>query len=388
MESRTSREPGPLPKILGPRFCIESLGFETEVTLPYFGRNPRLHYMDVSQSRFSGQGAPPNSAAVADPRLQPTPDYGTLGPGSDIKANLPGSPSGSARPSSNPKRFAAIFAAVIGMLAALVAGNIGRAQGSLSKLQNLFSVQETAPASANDVRQLDRMKPQKQAEALLELAVGNSDGAVDQISSRVDRWRGKVQWNSQIANLTSAALNSNDLRVRQSGVEVELAAYGLAKNPVSLNYLLSTAGSTNHARKVWALWSLGLMGNRGVETDRVVQALTAHLKDSDEDSRRWAVEGLALSGATTTIEPLLQTIHDDPSAIVRERAACGLAESGLYTPEQRLSAVPQLINYTDDSSLDAQTHAWAAQALADITHQHFGNDPQAWRNWYNSTKTD
>ena len=114
--------------------------------------------------------------------------------------------------------------------------------------------------------------------------------------------------------------------------------------------------------KFGRLWSLGLMGNRGVETDRVVQALTAHLKDSDEDSRRWAVEGLALAGATGTIEPLLQTMHDDPSAIVRERAACGLAESGMFTPEQRMSAVPQLISYTDDPSLDAQTHAWAAQA--------------------------
>jgi hypothetical protein len=344
--------------------------------------------MDVSQSRFSGQGTSPVSAGTSDPRLKPTPDYGSLGPSSDIAANQPASSSGSVRPSANPRRFAPVFAAAIGMLAALVAGNIGHAEGALSKLQDLFSVHETAPASAKDVHQLDRMKPQKQAEALLELAVGNSDGAVDQISSRVDRWRGKVQWNSQIANLTTAALNSNDMRVRQSGVEVELAAYGLAKNPVSLNYLLTTAGSTNHARKIWALWSLGLMANRGVETDRVVQALTAHLKDSDEDSRRWAVEGLALSGAPASIEPLLQTIHDDPSATVRERAACGIAESGLYTPEQRMSAVPQLINDTDDSSLDAQTHAWAAQALADITHQHFGNDPQGWRNWYDSTKTN
>ena len=344
--------------------------------------------MDVSQSRFSGQGAPLTPAGTADPRLQPTPDFGTLGPGSDIAVNQPGSASGSVRPSVNPRRFAPILAAAIGMFAALVAGNIGHAQAAWSKFENLFSLQTPAPASAKDVHQLDRMKPQKQAEALLELAVGNSDGAVDQISSRVDHWRGKVEWNSQIANLTTAALNSNDMRVRQSGVEVELAAYGLAKNTASLDDLLRTAESSNHARKIWALWSLGLMGNRGVETDRVVQALTAHLKDSDEDSRRWAVEALALSGAPGTIEPLLQTMHDDPSAIVRERAACGVAESGLYTPEQRMSAVPQLVSYTDDPSLDAQTHAWAAQALSDITHQHFGTDAEAWRNWYNSTKTD
>jgi HEAT repeat protein len=232
------------------------------------------------------------------------------------------------------------------------------------------------------------MKPQRQAEALLEQAVGHSDTAVDQISSLVDHWQGRVQWTPQIANLTTAALNSDDMRVRQSGIEVELAAYGLAKNSASLEYVLRTAESPDHARKIWALWALGLMGNRGVGTDRVVWALTAHLKDADEDSRRWAVEGLALAGATETIEPLLRTMHDDPSPNVRERAACSLAESGMFTGEQRLSAVPQLVNDTDDPSLDAQTHAWASQALSYITHQHFGNDPNAWRAWYNSTKAD
>jgi len=228
------------------------------------------------------------------------------------------------------------------------------------------------------------MKPQKQAEALLELAVGHSDGAVDQISSRVERWQGKVKWDSQIATLTTAALNSNDMRVRESGIEVELAAYGLAKNSASLDYLLTTAESTDHARKIWALWALGLMANRGVETEHVVEVLIAHLKDSDEDSRRWAVEGLALTGSALSIEPLLKTMHEDPSATVRERAACSLAESGMFTPDQRMSAVPQLLSYSDDPSLDAQTHAWAFQALGDITHQRLPHDSNAWRSWYES----
>jgi len=176
------------------------------------------------------------------------------------------------------------------------------------------------------------------------------------------------------------------MKVRESGIEVELAAYGLAKNSASLEYLLRAAESHDHARKIWALWALGLMANRGVESDRVVQVLTAHLKDVDEDSRRWAVEGLALSGSAQTIEPLLTTMHDDPSARVRERAACGLAESGMFTREQRLGAVPQLLSYSDDPSLDAQTHGWAFQALADITHQRLPNDSNAWRSWYESTK--
>lgn len=351
--------------------------------------------MDISQSRFSRRWTTPEAPPTADPRLQPTPDYGTLGPGSDLgpgfAMNLRGRESNPVwvRQPANPRRLVLILAAGLGLLVAVLTGSDASAPASWLSLENLFSVHEALPAAAaKDTRQLDRMKPQKQAEALLELAVGGSDGAAEQISSRLDRWQGRVKWSPQIATLTTAALNSSDMRVRESGIEVELAAYGLAQNGASLDYLLRTAASSDHARKVWALWALGLMANRGVETDRVVEALTGHLKDADEDSRRWAVEGLALSGATETIEPLLQTMHDDASPNVRERAAASLAESGMFTLEQRMNAVPRLLSFTDDPSLDARTRAWAVQALSDITHQHFGNDASAWRNWYNSTKAD
>ena len=90
-------------------------------------------------------------------------------------------------------------------------------------------------------------------------------------------------------------------------------------------------------------------------------------------------------GTTPTIAPLLEAMHNDPSPVVRERAACSLAESGMLTHEQRLTAVPQLINYSDDPALDSQTHAWAFQALNDITKQHLPNNSAAWRNWYQNT---
>lgn len=339
--------------------------------------------MDLSQSSGSGQGDGAEGAPVADPRVPEVSSYGILGPGSDVGPG--GAPASDTR-AAKAVRFGPLFAVAIGVLLAIMVGSVGSAHAAWKHFANLFSMRGNGPeqpvlASAKD-RALDRLKPQKQAEALLELAVGNSDGAVEQISSRVDRWQGKVKWNSQIATLTTAALNSNDMRVRESGIEVELAAYGLGKNTASLNYLLRMAESSDQAQKVWALWALGLMGNRGVETDHVVEVLTAHLKDTNEEARRWAVEGLALVGATETIEPLLNTLHDDPSAAVRERAACGLAESGMFTHEQRLSVVPRLLNDMDDPALDAQTHTWAYQALADITREHLPNDAAAWRSWY------
>ena len=107
-------------------------------------------------------------------------------------------------------------------------------------------------------------------------------------------------------------------RARFGAIEVQLAAYGLTKTRFTVDALVRQANSRDHAQKIWALWTLGLLGNRGVETDRVVQVLTAHLKDSgknsdqDEDARRWAVEGLALVGTTSTIVPLLNAMHNDP----------------------------------------------------------------------------
>lgn len=354
-----------------PVFCIEYVTFDSKVTLPHFRTQPRLYlYMDVSPP-YSAEGPTPGT----DPRLQPTPDYGTLGPSSDIARLNPQQATAPARNSS--LRFAHLIAAVIGMLAAIVVGTMSKAHPIWP---GAASAQRATPRA--DSPELDRMKPQKQAETLLELAVAHSDGAVEQISSRIDRWHGKVEWNPQIASLTTAALNSNDMRVRESGVEVELAAYGLSKNSASLQYVLNGVNSPDHAQKIWALWALGLMANRGVESGRIVEVLTNHLKDPDTDSRRWAVEGLSVSGSDDAIATLLATLHDDPSPVVRERAACSLAESGMFTLEQRMRAVPQLLAYTDDPTLDAQTQGWAFQALADITHQSLPRDSAAWRTWY------
>jgi len=275
---------------------------------------------------------------------------------------------------------------------------IASSAGGMGAIWERFSTSSprknsTKVSSALSDRDLDRQKPQRQAEILLERAVAHSNGSPDeiesQIESRIEAWRGKLKWDAQLGQLTTAALNSDDRSVRDSGIEVQLAAYGVAKSESSVDALVRQAGSSDHSQKIWALWTLGLLGNRGVEPTRVVDVLTAHLKgtskDSDEDSRHWAVEGLALVGTTSTIEPLLEAMHNDPSAMVRERAACSLAESGMLTHEQRLTAVPQLINYSDDPALDAQTHAWAFQALGDITKQRLPNDSAAWRTWYQTS---
>lgn len=334
--------------------------------------------MDVPQPPSPSQG--PNPALGPDPRLQPTPDYGTLGPGSDYAGV--GTDASRQMRRGTSARSVQILAAVIGMFGAFVAVALRSGNVPLTDLGKTLSQQKQAMVPVEGARQLDGMEPQKQAEALLEQAVQHSPVAVDQISMRAGSWPGQVQWTPQIASLSTAALNSDDLSVRQSGVEVELAAYGLTKTPASLDYVLNLTDSKDHAQKVWALWAAGLLANRGVEPEHVIGVLATHLNDEDVDSRRWATESLALTGADASVQLLLAAMHEDPSPVIRERAACGIASSGLFTPEQRMTAVPRLISYSEDPSLDAQTHAWAFQALGDITHQHFGNDTAAWRHWY------
>jgi HEAT repeat protein len=211
----------------------------------------------------------------------------------------------------------------------------------------------------------------------------------------VDAWRGKLKWDAQLSALTAAALNSKDDAARDSAVEVQLAAYGLIKSGSTVDALERQANSSDHSRKVWALWALGLMGNRGIQTERVVDILTAHLKEIDgksvglsEDARRWVVESLAMVGTAATITALLDAMHNDPSPMVRESAAANLAESSMLSRNQRILAVPQLINFSDDPSLDAQTHLWAFQALGEITRERVPSTSAAWRDWYRHNNSE
>jgi HEAT repeat protein len=146
--------------------------------------------------------------------------------------------------------------------------------------------------------------------------------------------------------------------------------------------LAAQAESKNHATRIWALWTLGLLANRGISTDHITDILIGHLSDSDADARRWAAEGLTYTGRDTAIEPLLKAMHDDASPVVREAAARGLAQSGMFTIEQRRSAIPTLLVYANDTALDGATRAWTFHALRDITEQNLPDDAAKWNEWY------
>ena len=106
-------------------------------------------------------------------------------------------------------------------------------------------------------------------------------------------------------------------------------------------------------RQYWRLSNLGILGNRGVEPDRVLRTLLEYVHDPAGDTRAAAINGLGLLGTEGTIAPLLEVLRWDKSADLRERAACNLADSGLLSHELRRKAIPELIRFGGDESLDA-----------------------------------
>jgi hypothetical protein len=237
--------------------------------------------------------------------------------------------------------------------------------------------------SEHETEELDKMSPQAQATLLLERSINHFRGANEQIAARVNNWRGEITLDDRLHNLFMTALNSDDLRVRAAAIEVDIAARNREKTSATIDRLEPEARAGEQGPRANALWDIGLLGNRGVEPQRAAEILLSSIHDENVNIRYWAVEGLAYLGTDEVINPLLDAFHSDPSPMIRERAACGLAQSGMLSEKQRRTAVPRMLDFAEDNSLDDETHKWVFQALRDITGQDLPHDAAAWRAWYN-----
>jgi hypothetical protein len=294
-----------------------------------------------------------------------------------------GAPRGPERTVSKPIVLAALAISLV-IYAALRPATIRAAWEEFERVVLLKS----APLSASPPRlsehiieELASLSAQKQAEMLVQRSVNHYAGAIELLGERVGGWRGQLQLTPEFNGLLNAAINSNDLRVRAAALEVFLAAYNVEKTEEAANRLIIRIQDEPGARP-WALWMLGALGNRGVEPERIFTTLFDYMKDPSEETRHWAVEGMALLGSENTIRPLLDTLRSDPSMHVRERAACSLAQSGMLTKDLRMSAVPEMMQMAEDPSVDTTTRTWVYQALRDITGASVQNDPAAWRRWW------
>jgi hypothetical protein len=235
--------------------------------------------------------------------------------------------------------------------------------------------------SEHNIEWMLTQPPQGQMEFLLSEAINHDHGATDWINKLVEGWHGKLKPTQRWQDLQDTALYSNDLRVRAAAIEINLAVYNLAKSDETADRLMRS-GESYPGNRPFAAWELGMLANRGIEAERIHELLAQYIHDPEEKTRYWAVEGLAHLGADDTIKDFLEVFRSDPSMDVRERAGCSLAKSGMLSREQRMKAVPGLLDLADDDSLNAITHNWVFQALREITNQYLPNDPKVWRSWY------
>jgi hypothetical protein len=293
-----------------------------------------------------------------------------------------------------PRRLA-LCLALLAVLSTVVGFQVARFQGVRANWLNPVPTQaassthaspalvsDSMPSAASkEIEKISHLAPQQQVERLLNLAIHRNEPSLELIRRNLDAWRGRLENTDRLFHLVLAALESDDPRVRTAALEIDLAASNLSKSPESVAHLLNQIHNDPDSRSL-TLWRLGALGNRGVEPATVLATLLRYAHDPSQQTRFWAVEGLAMLGTDESIDPLLSIMAHDSSAKIRERAACNLAHSGMLTGEQRLTAVPELLNLLDDDSLDPATHDLAYGALHSITGADFGKNPDAWRDWW------
>jgi hypothetical protein len=235
--------------------------------------------------------------------------------------------------------------------------------------------------SEHNIEWMQTQPPQVEAEFLLSAAINHDKGATDWINKLVEGWHGKLRRTQKWEDLQDTALYANDLRVRAAAIEINLAVNNLAKTDETADRIMRSAES-NPGNRPWAAWELGMLANRGVAPERIHSLLVNYIHDPEQQTRFWAVEGLAHIGTDETIKDFLDVFRSDVSMEVRERAGCSLAKSGMLTREQRMKAVPGLIDLGDDTSLNDTTRNWVYQALREITNEPLANSSAAWRSWY------
>jgi HEAT repeat protein len=240
----------------------------------------------------------------------------------------------------------------------------------------------TAKLSEVEAEMVERLPPQQQAEKLLQYAISHHVGATDEIKRRVEGWLGKVRRTPSFDTLVEVAINGDDLRVRAAAWEVELAALGMAKTTAQVEALLREI-QPNPSDAGLQIWTLGLLANRGVETERIHNELRVLMHAPDEGVRLRAVEAIGIIGTDATVEDLIEAFHHDPSFNVRiQGGGCGLAHCGMLTRAQRMQAVPGLIDMVEDPKVDPATLPYGYRALREITDETLPDDPRQWRNWY------
>lgn len=240
----------------------------------------------------------------------------------------------------------------------------------------------SGPLTDADVTRVLALPPQAQAEELFERLIGYDERALEVFGQQFDGWIGRINQSDRMSQLLQRAQFSKDLRVRLTHVDMSLALQGFHENQQAAASLMTRA-RTDPQYRSWAVFYLGMLAARGVDYDRIHQALLDYARnDKDPGVRQWAVEGLRFLAKDEVLDELFTSFTEDPSMKVRDRAGCNLSDCGIFTRKQRMRMVPKLIDLAADPKTNAQMRSWSFLALQEITDANVPADPLAWNRWY------
>ena len=240
----------------------------------------------------------------------------------------------------------------------------------------------SSPLTDSDVTRVLALPPQAQAEELFERLIGHDERALEVFGQQFDGWIGRISQSDRMSQLLQRAQFSRDLRVRLAHVDMSLALQGFHENQQAADSLMNRA-SIDPQYRSWAVFYLGMLAARGVDYDRIHQALLNYARnDKDANVRQWAVEGLRFLAKDEVLDELFASFNQDPSMKVRDRAGCNIADCGVFTRKQRMRMVPKLIDLAADSKTNAQMRSWSFLALQEITDANVPADALAWNRWY------
>lgn len=278
--------------------------------------------------------------------------------------------------------FAIGIPALIG-ISILLAWGIKNAGRGMSKIAAEVAAQSLASgrARAGSVALPVYSATQTQAEALLARAASGDDAAALQVLSDSSGWIGRTRRTPRTDQLVPICLDSHNFDVRDAAIAAVLAFDGVPRDAKGLDR--AKQATDNPSQRLWALWTLGALANRGVGSDGAVTLIRYYVRDSDARTRATALDGLSLAATDETVPLLLDRFRNDPSPAVQESAARDLAEAGMYTHAQRMVAARTLVGCVGDASLTVQQRSWAVHALTDIAGKSFGTNASAWQSWYN-----
>ena len=240
----------------------------------------------------------------------------------------------------------------------------------------------TARLSEVEREMIEALPPQQQAERLLQYALSQHVGATDEIKARVKGWRGLITMTPAMETLTDVARNGANLRVRAAAIELELTAMNMARTAAQLDTLLARiAAGPKDARS--EIYTLGLLGNRGVETERIHTELRSLTRSEEPIVRFQAYAAIANLGTDAAVTDLVFAFHHDADPATQiNGGGCGLAHCGMLTRAQRMLAIPGLLEMVEDKGLDAGMRVYGYRALREITDENLTDDPRQWRDWF------